>query len=383
MEEVKQGVLQLLGERDQWRIPVVITLAPAPKATEVLTPVTLRLTQTPEGPTIQLGVSIGADPAAVHLQRHVVRAIMLDFLYRDHPPQGGQAYVEAPWWFVSGVIEKFRQAENGLDAEIYRRLIGTNKLPAVADFLPGHGQEFGGAAAAFDDACAFALLQLLFEQPEGKVRMTGLLRQWPDSHGDAMGLLIRFFPTIGPDANAVQKWWTLNLARFAASDRYRGLSAEDTDRELQALLSFDVGLDKQGHAQRFGVGQFKEFLRLKGGKAAAKKQQAAVVALSLKANALLRPVLSDYEQIFALLAAGRTRGVEERIHAAETYRTAVLERKTEIADYLNWYEATQLGTRSGAFDHYLRMARAVESEPQITVTSAAISAYLDLLEDQL
>lgn len=383
VEEVKRDVLDLLGESDRWRIPIVITLDAAPDPAEPSSPVQLRFSQTPDGPTIQLGVTIGADPAAVHLQKHIIRAVLLDFIYRDHPPRGGEAYVEAPWWFIAGAIEKFRQRDLGIDSEIFRRLIETNKLPAVATFLTGHGHTLGGSAAAFDNACAHALLQLLLDQPEAKLRLAKLLRAWPDARDDSIAALTRSFPALGSDESSLQKWWTLNLARFSAADRYRGLDAEATDRELQQLLEFDVVVDKVGKKQRYTVGAFKDFIRLRGARTAAAAQQKAIIALSAKANPLMRPVLSGYEQVFALLARGRTRGVAERIHSTEVYRSAVLLRKSDIADYMNWFEATQMGGRSGAFDAYLRAARAASDSPPITATGAAIAAYLDVIEDEL
>lgn len=383
VEEVKRDVLDLIGERDRWRTPIVIAIEAATDPAAIRTPVRVRLAETPEGPTIQLTVTIGEDPAAVHLQKHIVRAVLLDFMYRDRKGQSGDEYAEAPWWIVAGAIEKFRQRDLGVDSDVFQRLIETNKLPAVTDFLAGRGQQFGGSAAAFDNACAHALLQLLLDQPEGKPRLAQLLRHWPDARGDAVAALARAYPALGPDATSLQKWWTLNLARFSAAERYRGLSAEETDRQLQALLELEVMVDKAGKKQRFPVGAFKDFMKLRGARTAAQAQQKEIVALSTKANALLRPVLADYEQVFALLGKGRTRGVAERIHQAEVYRTAVLLRKNEIADYLNWFEATQMGGRSGAFDNYLRAARAVEKEPQHSATSAAISAYLDLIEDEL
>jgi len=382
-DEVKHDVLELIGARDQWKVPIVITLEMAARPNEVTNPVGMVFAETPDGPTIQLGVTIGADPAAVHLQKHIMRAVLLDYMHREHPPRKGEPYAEPPWWFISGAIEKIRQRDQGIEAGLFRQLIETNKLPAVTDFLPGRGMELGPTATAFDNACAFALLQMLLDQPEGKARLGQLLRDWPTARGDAAAALIKAFPAIGPDANGLQKWWTLNLARFAASDRYRGLSAEDTDKELQVLLEFDVVKDKAGKTEHFAIGQFKDFSKLRGAKLAAKKQQAAVIALSTKANALLRPVLADYEQVFALLASGRTRGIAERIHAAEAYRTAVLQRKSDIVDYLNWFEATQLESWSGAFDGYLRAAQAAEQEPTHTALGAAISAYLDILEDEL
>jgi hypothetical protein len=50
---------------------------------------------------------------------------------------------------------------------------------------------------------------------------------------------------------------------------------------------------------------------------------------------------------------------------------------------LNWFEATQLGVRSDAFDEYLRRARQLEATHARGATEQAIAEYLDAIEKQL
>jgi hypothetical protein len=379
VEEVKRGVLSVLGQPDRWRIPIVVAVEHSLRPR----PVSVRFAETPDGPTIQLHASYGDDPAADPLQRHLIRAILLDFIYRDRArPEAGQPYVEAPWWFIAGTLETLRRRDQGIPADLYRRLVETNKLPSIEQFLAGRGDELGGTAAAFDAACALAFVQLLREQTDGPARLATLLRTWPDEHRDPILALNRAFPALGAGTEGLQRWWTLNFARFAASDRYRGLSAEDTDRELQALLEFDIVRDKAGSTERFALGQWREFMKLPGARAALTTQHRQIVALATRANALLRPVVAGYEEIFARLARGSTRGLAERIHKVEIYRTTVLQRSSDIAYYLNWFEATQLGVRSQAFDEYLRRARQAESTPALGTTGKAIAEYLDELEKE-
>ena len=52
----------------------------------------------------------------------------------------------------------------------------------------------------------------------------------------------------------------------------------------------------------------------------------------------------------------------------------------KIADYLNWYEATQFGTRTNAFDSYLKAAKEVSREE--THRFEPITRYLDLIEKE-
>lgn len=379
VEDVKRDTLAMLNCSDRWAIPIVVTI----EAGESSTPVTVRLNQTVEGPSIQVGVKVGSNPAAVNLQRHIIRAVMLDFMYRDRKKevQSGVAYVEAPWWFVSGVIEHKRRLDVGVDSGFFRHLVETNKMPPIERFLAGHGMELGETAAAFDSACALVMVEMLLEHPDGKTRLANLIRMWPEIGGDQVSALTRCFPQLGTGAEGLQKWWTLNFARFSASDRYLGLSAEDTDRELNKLLEFHVVTDKQGRTKKFSVGQFAEYVKLPGAKASLSTQRNAIVGLSARANALFRPILTGYEEIFALLLAGKTKGIADQIHGVELYRTTVVHRMSDISDYLNWYEATQMPGNIKPFESYLRAAKELEEKPQQTSIGKSISDYLDLMEE--
>lgn len=381
VEEIKQQTYEML----EWygggnRIPIVVMLQPG----ESRTPVSVRLLNTDDGPTIHVDVRYGKNPADVHLQKHIVRAVMLDLLYRDRPRLNpGERYVEAPWWFVCGVIENERRKERGVDANFFRQLVQANKLPPIDQFLNGHGLDLGATAAAFDSACAMVFVEMLIEQPDGKTRLAQLMRNWPDVHQDPILALTRAFPSLGENAESVQKWWTLNFARFSATDRYLGLNAEETDRELAKLLEFPVIVDKKGKTERFTVDRYQEFIKFPGAKRALNQQRAAIVGLSARANATFRGVLTGYDEVFALLAKGKTRRITEKIHDIEVYRATVLHRMTDIEDYLNWYEATQVGGSTAPFDSYLRAAEQMEKNPELSANDQAISNYLDMLEEQL
>ena len=53
----------------------------------------------------------------------------------------------------------------------------------------------------------------------------------------------------------------------------------------------------------------------------------------------------------------------------------------EIDDYMNWYEATQMESQSGAFNDYLKAAN--QSQVSAPKRHDPLSVYLDALEDQI
>lgn len=379
-DDLTADVSQLLGGVGLWKTPIVVTLDRATTADGAAPAPVLRLVDTPAGQKIELNVKIGADPAAVNMQKLILRALLLEYAYRGHPVAGGASYVEAPWWVVEGLIEIERRRDAGLDSDLFRRLVETNHLPPIENFLTEKPEELGPTALAVDRALAMGLLQMLVEQPDGRVNLGHFIRDWPQSNGDPMALLAKEFPTVAGKPETLQKWWTVNLARFAAADRYEGLTVADTDKALDALLQIEFVINKQGEKRTFAVGDFKDFMKLPGSKATLGTRHTEIIALSSRANALLRPVMSDYEHIFSALAQGKTRGVRERLAKVEEYRTFVARRTSQISDYLNWFEATQMKTKSGAFDNYLKTVE--ELSDQDKKQKGPIGEYLDELEEQ-
>lgn len=378
VEEVKRDVLKMLGERDGWKVPIIIAIERASPARANEPAATVRLVETVVGFKVQIDVRIGRDPSAVNLQRQIVRALLLEYAYREVGVKGGSAFRDAPWWVIEGCVGLARQRDDGPNAAIFQQLLQTNKLPPLENFLSERPDELGPTVRALDRALAACLVQLLTSQPDGPAALARLVRAWPQSNGAPLALLKKEFPVIAADEPTLQKWWTLNLARFAAADRHRGLSVEETDRQLAPLLTLEIRTGKGTEKKTFDLADYENFLPLPGSRTVLSEHHAKLIALSTRANALFRPVLVDYEAAFSLLARGKTKGVSERLANVRKYRTAVLQRVNAIADYLNWYEATQLTGPNHDFDEYLKTAREISEQDR--KQRDPIARYLDSLE---
>ncbi len=377
-EEVKADMLRLLGESDRWKMPIVITLDRASAADLKAPPARLLLADTPAGQKIEINVKIGDDPAAVNLQKYLVRALLLEYAYRGTPVKGGTEYVEAPWWIVEGLIEMERRREGGIDSDLFQRLVEANHLPPMESFLMENPEALGPTALEVDRALAMGLLQMLIDQPGGHENLARLVRAWPRSNGDPMAVLASEFPAVAKNRETLQKWWTVNLARFAAVDRYQALTVAETDKALAGLLQMELVASKSGEKKPFSVSDFPQFMKFSANRDALASRHTEIVALSSRTNALMRPIVTEYEEIFALLARGKTHGMKDRLAKVEAYRAVVLKRTSDIADYLNWWETTQMQSRSGEFDNYLKAANEISEEDR--KQKDPIGRYLDELE---
>jgi hypothetical protein len=378
-EEVKTQVLALLGERDAWKTSVTILIDPTLDPS--VRPVSLRLLLTPAGACLQLNVRVGEDPAEVNLQKQIVRALLMEISFRELGlPGPDEPYVEAPWWLIDGVVESLRRKDLGINVNLFKGLMAAQKLPSIKDILNLDAEGLGPAAQALEASYAMCLVKMLSEQPSGRANLGRLLRQWPKSHSDPVTAVTSAFPQLANTPSALQKWWSLNVARLAQADHFLGISAEATEAQLAALLKLELVVNKAGSKKVFKVDQFKEFLALPAAKPALLSTQKGLVALSGRANSLYFPIVAQYKEILGALLRGKVEGLEQRLSELEHLRADLTHRLEAIADHLNWYEATQLSTLSGDFQGYLKTVKEISRQEKERRAADPIAQYLDKLE---
>jgi len=383
VEEVKSELLRMLRENDDWKFPIVISIEPAPDPQTQSAPVTITLVNTVAGPKVDVAVHIGDDPSRIFLQRHIVHVLLLEMAYRERPPiKGGEHFAHPPWWLTEGLLQGIRAHAGMRDPDVFKSIVDTEKLPSLEKLLGQPPLRLDTAAGAVDRASAFALTEALLQLPAGPANLGRFIRAWPDAGGDPLTLLAKHFPVLGESSQSLAKWWTLQLATLGKSETLRGLSPEEADAELTALLTFEITAGKPPRSERFKLGDFEKYNRLPGARPALRLAQVKIVTLSSRAHILFRPILAEYEEVCGLLAGGKTKGIAERLARIERFRGSVLQRAGMITDYLNWYEATQTPGSTGEFDRYLRAAEALEMKQPIVPVDPKIADYLDSLEQE-
>jgi hypothetical protein len=383
VEDTRAATLRLLHEADAWSIPIVVSVEPQNPDLPLAPPATVALVSTIVGPKLDVAVRVGDDPSRVFLQRHIIRAVLLEMAYRDRPPiRGGERYFEPPWWLAEGIAQSIQKL--GADRpEVFRSIVNTERLPSLDKFLGQPPIHLDTAAGMVDRACALSLVEALLRLQNGPAALGRFIRSWPDAHGDAIGALQRHFPALATSEQGLAKWWTLQLAQLAKPGGLQTTDAAAADKELAAALELEITTGKDGTKRHFQIADFGEYMKLSGARSALRTAQVKIVTLSTRSEPLFQPVLAEYEEICRLLSIGKTRGIAARLGDSARYRKTLVQRREQITDYLNWYEATQPPGKTGQFDSYLRTAESFTSKqrPPLPV-DPAILRYLDSMEDE-
>ncbi len=376
-EDTKERILRILKERDDWDLPILITIDRATPGKNK-PGVAIALINTVAGPKIEINALLGDDPASIHLQKHLIRALFLEHAYRNRTIENRAPIAEPPWWAVEGIIQTMRRRDGQLTTDIFKQIADHTKLPSLEKLITRPPAQLAATNTEIDRAAALCLIEALLALPDGPKNLARLLREWPLHHQDPVGAITRHFPELAQNESALSKWWALQLARFAHSERWQTLTPAQTHEQLIPLLTIHIPTEKPGITQPYALADFPTYLEKSAALQTLRANQNALITLSSRANPVYRSLIAEYEQIVALLIAKKTKTIPARLATAEKARATILGRSTLITDYLNWYEATQPAARVPVFADYLRATKT----PQPAPLDPRITEYLDSLEKE-
>ena len=375
-ERAKSKVLGLLQLRDQWSVPILLNLRrPQANAPEV-PPVLLNFSQTGAGLKIQLDLLVDRDFQPAVLQREVLRALLLELSYRALPSlPAGTPYVAPPDWLVDGIFTLDNESPEifaGLDS------VASNP-PTLGSFLTQHPGLLDSQSRALYRACASALVRILLEHENGRAQLTRYIADLSRASADVLSDLQAHFPWLGKESGAMEKNWSEHIARVARERRFALITFAATSEQLDECLRAKVAQDRE-KKNSLTLEETVRVSRPNIDTRAATELGQRLTLLATRAHPLLRPVVVDYQLAAELVARKKRHSLARRLAGSAALRQKIAARMSEVDDFMNWYEATQAKTASGAFRDYLHAADSREEVPR---RRDALSVYLDALETQL
>ena len=135
-ERTKETLLTMLQTSDQWKTPIVINAMPAQANLPELPAAALNVSQTGFGLKLQLDLTIRPDLTAPAIQRELLRAVMLEMIYRRQPNlPAGTPYVRPPEWLLDGILAWGSQRDATEFAAPLKTIVASNKIVSLEDFL--------------------------------------------------------------------------------------------------------------------------------------------------------------------------------------------------------------------------------------------------------
>jgi len=373
-EETKTNFLGLLRQRDDWKTPVVVNLQRQQANVPEIPLADLRFSQTGFGIKLQLDLTISKDIDVPLLERELLRAVLLEIIYRKQPHiTAGAVLVEPPDWLIDGVLA----LAPGRDRSPLIEAVATTEKPlSLEKFLRQRPALLDSTGRTLYRAYAFAFVQMLLEAKSGGAKLAKYIDHLSDSSNDPIADLKAQFPLLADDA---EKRWQLALSGLKTLQTFRLFTFAESERRLEELLQVKISNPNQPE-KLVTLDELAQHKLSASEKMALDQLKRDLMFLVPQTNPVLRPIGREYQEIVELLARGKRRGIAKRLLRLEQIRQQVAARMTEIDDYLNWFEATQMNSGSGNFTGYLKAVD--QSQVQPPRRHDPLSIYVDALEDQ-
>ncbi len=378
-EETKTNLLTILRRSDSWKTPIVVNLQFPRANVPEIPPAAVHFSQTGAGLKLQLDLTISPDFNSASVERELLRAILLEMIYRqqlDLPP--GTAYVDPPDWLLDGIVAVSAGRDQKPLVEALEPLLAGGKIAPLADFLRQRPSLLDAPSRVLFRAYSAAFVRWLINEPEGRSHLGQYVDNLSRASNDPSADLKIHFSALND--NSIEKTWRFRVAQFCDSQGYQLLTFAETQRRLDDVLSIKVADTNLRSKKTVRLDDFSQRKISAADSKALSQLSASLMLLQARAHPILRSVATEYAQIAALLALGKSPKMGERLSRVRNLRARIVARMNKVDDYMNWFEATQARTKSDAFADYLSAAEAQsEGAPR---RHDALSIYMDALEGQ-
>ena len=374
-ERTKADFLALLRQRDNWTVPIVLNLQPQQANLPELAAAELRFSQTGFGLKLQLDVTFSRDLDVSLVERELLRAILLEMIYRKRPQlAAGTTFIEPPDWLIDGALALAPGHDRG---QLVEALTATENTPTLEKFLQQRPAILDSAGRVLYRAYSLALVQMLLEPKDGAARLAQYIGRLSDASNDPLADLKAQFPLLRSDA---EETWQSSLHQLRNFQAYQLLTFVESERRLGELLQVKAS-EANRSPKLTSVAELAKRKPSANEKMALNDLSHELLVFVVQANPVLRPIAREYGEMAALLARGKRRGIVKRLSRLETTHKQLASRMSDIDDYMNWFEATQMKNGSGNFTDYLKAID--QSQLSISKRRDPLTVYVDALEDQL
>lgn len=382
-ESTKEELLQLTGEKDDWKVPVNIRLHgkqgdPLPART-----VSMRLVEVEGARELRLDVHLSRGIEHERYKRAITAALLYERALKQPAAAPGDAPLTVPPWLYDGIREATAWRLNQSDRRLYQALFrhgGWFKLDDLFNLTDAGFEELDGATRSAFRVSSGALVMALLEQPQGRDGFRDFLNAVPAYEGEMPGLLAKHFPELNLSETSLAKWWALQLANKGGLNQLTDLlTIAQTEEALNEALKLNFRTP-EGIVQRKDFSAWPELAALDEGErvAAVRAAEEPLVRLSYRCFPSYRPLLQEYQAILVAIARNETKDVARRITDLDETRTTMIARANRARDYLDWFEITRARETSGVFDDYLRLKERLKSNP--VRRKDPVSDYLDRMD---
>jgi hypothetical protein len=379
-EHVKREWLRQLDVADNWRDPVLLLVQTRQTVLTDAPPVSMAVFQTDEHLEYRIRCLVPPPIDEGELLSTMVDVLCLEWANREQVTEPGKAYIVPgiPLWLVEGLAVLIEGRHETL-LSISQRSVAGGQPQQAKELLTAETFPDDSVDRQLFQADAWIFTEGLLRLHQGPRKIRSFLSEL-GAQKVASNVFWKVYHDDFPNTTALEKWWSLELVRHTSMSVAQDLSAEDTERALDAILVTKLGptggrRGMPGEANvpvddlwRYaGAPWLKDLLKLKIDR---------IGALRGVAHPLYLPVLDDYMEALVWLQRDSVTRFHRGLTRAEATRAVADKQARGITAYLDEaeriYAPEPLSNTFRGYFETLDQLQKLDSERR-----SPISDYLD------
>ena len=220
-ERCKRDALRLLGQRDEWKTPIVIQARHSPISVPGEPVGQLNVNQTGAGLKFQLELRVAREVGVPEVERELLRVIILEMAYREQSDlPAGAAFEDPPDWLLEGILALSAEGGSAFLAHALSTATTGNVL-TLEEFLRQRQVLLESPSQTLYRAYSAALISMLMDGLGGRVRLGRFVAGLARAQSDPLADLKTYFPELGENAENLEKTWRACVMRLSGNEPYR------------------------------------------------------------------------------------------------------------------------------------------------------------------
>lgn len=236
-EDTAASLGKVLKDGGQFVLPIIVVLKTPPDITVTGPTVTLSIGElTHGGFHLQINAQLRTDFRTTDFTDQLVRLLLAERILRNHKQLKTTRTDVLPPWVMTGVAEALEYRSRSKPSALFSAVFRRGQVYSLDRILSADPNHLDALSRGIYESSTCALILTLLDQPDGPVRFSKFLNALAAENKSDRDLLTQYFPNLATSKNALEKWWSLQMAALATPTAMESLNVALTEEELDVAL---------------------------------------------------------------------------------------------------------------------------------------------------
>ena len=240
-EETATALGRVLKDNGKYGLPIIVVLKTPPDITVTGPAVTYNIGELAHGGFhLQINAQLRTGFNTTEFSNELVRMLLAERILRNHQKLQTSRSDVLPAWVMTGVTQALDFRSRSRPSALFSAVFHRGQVYSLDRILSADPTQLDALSKGIYETSTCALVLTLLDQPDGPVRFAKFLNALAVENKSDRELLAQHFPNLATSQNALEKWWSLQMASLAMPSALETYGVSQTEDGLDDALMLSL-----------------------------------------------------------------------------------------------------------------------------------------------